>query len=112
MAEANLSAVATVMDGKALAGAIRARGRRGGRRARRVGLATVLVGDDPASEIYIRLKHKAASEVGIARGGHPSARDTTAGGRSLHASSSLNGDEEIDGMLVQLPLPAHLDEAR
>ncbi|HXY16760.1 MAG TPA: bifunctional 5,10-methylenetetrahydrofolate dehydrogenase/5,10-methenyltetrahydrofolate cyclohydrolase [Gaiellaceae bacterium] len=72
-------------------------------------LATILVGDDPASHIYIDRKHAAANEVGIAT------RDVR-----LPASASedevlalveeLNEDDGVDGMLVQLPLPGHMDE--
>src|SRR4029450_11848813 len=76
-----------------------------------IGLATVLVGDDPASDIYIRLKHTAAAEVGI------SARDIrltsqTTEEELLEQVEQLNADDAIDGLLVQLPLPDHIDEAR
>ena len=76
-----------------------------------IGLATILVGDDPASDIYIRLKHKAAGEVGI------NARDIrlashTTEDELLEQVDQLNRDDRIDGLLVQLPLPGHIDEAR
>ena len=98
------------MDGKALAERIRAELKAEVARRGHVGLATVLVGDDPASEIYIRLKHKALEEVGI------EARDIrlpadTPQDEVLRTVGQLNGDDAIDGMLVQLPLPRHLDEA-
>ena len=99
------------MDGKALAERIRAEIAEEVRELGELGLATVLVGDDPASDIYIRLKHKAANEVGI------NARDVRL---SSHTNEDelvahveeLNADESIDGLLVQLPLPVHIDEAR
>jgi len=99
------------MDGKALAERIRGVVAEEVRELGGLGLATVLVGDDPASEIYIRLKHKAANEVGIA------ARDIrlasqTAEDELLEQVEQLNADDAIDGLLVQLPLPGHIDEAR
>ena len=98
------------MDGKALAERIRAELKAEVARRGHIGLATVLVGDDPASEIYIRLKHKALGEVGI------EARDVrlpadTRQEEVLRTVEELNADDAIDGMLVQLPLPRHLDEA-
>ena len=98
------------MDGKALAERIRAELKAEVARRGHIGLATVLVGDDPASEIYIRLKHKALGEVGI------EARDVrlpadTPQEEVLRTVEELNADDAIDGMLVQLPLPRHLDEA-
>ena len=100
------------MDGKALAARIREEV--AGEVAafpRPIGLATVLVGDDPASEVYIRLKHKATLEAGI------EARDVrlaaeTSEQELLEVVAGLNADEAIDGLLVQLPLPGHIDEAR
>jgi methylenetetrahydrofolate dehydrogenase (NADP+)/methenyltetrahydrofolate cyclohydrolase len=102
---------ATLMDGKALAERIRAEVAAEARELGDLGLATVLVGDDPASEIYIRLKHKAAGEAGIRT------RDVRLAGSTteeelLEAVEQLNRDERIDGLLVQLPLPDHIDEAR
>jgi methylenetetrahydrofolate dehydrogenase (NADP+) / methenyltetrahydrofolate cyclohydrolase len=102
---------ARLMDGKALAERIRAEIAEEVRELGGLGLATVLVGDDPASEIYINLKHKAANEVGIA------ARDVrlasqTSEDELLEEVEQLNGDDAIDGLLVQLPLPDHIDEAR
>jgi methylenetetrahydrofolate dehydrogenase (NADP+)/methenyltetrahydrofolate cyclohydrolase len=99
------------MDGKALAERIRGEIAEEVRELGGMGLATVLVGDDPASEIYIGLKHKAAHEVGIG------ARDVrlasqTSEDELLEEVEQLNGDDAIDGLLVQLPLPDHIDEAR
>jgi methylenetetrahydrofolate dehydrogenase (NADP+)/methenyltetrahydrofolate cyclohydrolase len=71
----------------------------------------VLVGDDAASEIYIRLKHKAAEEVGIEPIDHrlPS---TTAEDELVELVEELNENDEVDGILVQTPLPEQIDEAR
>jgi methylenetetrahydrofolate dehydrogenase (NADP+) / methenyltetrahydrofolate cyclohydrolase len=102
---------ARLIDGKALAERIRSEIAAEVRDLGGLGLATVLVGDDPASEIYIGLKQKAANEVGIA------ARDIrlasqTSEDELLEQVEQLNRDEAIDGLLVQLPLPNHIDEAR
>ncbi len=102
---------ATLMDGKALAARVRAEVAEDLRAFGPVGLATVLVGEDPASEIYIRSKHKAAGEVGIATHDHHLPADI--GEDDLLAVvADLNRDEAVDGILVQLPLPAHIDEER
>jgi methylenetetrahydrofolate dehydrogenase (NADP+)/methenyltetrahydrofolate cyclohydrolase len=99
------------MDGTALAARLREELKADIAELGRVGLATVLVGDDPASEIYIRLKHKAAEEVGIEPIDHrlPS---TTAGDELLDLVEELNENDEVDGILVQTPLPEQIDEAR
>jgi methylenetetrahydrofolate dehydrogenase (NADP+) / methenyltetrahydrofolate cyclohydrolase len=102
---------ARLIDGKALAERIRGETAEEVRDLGDVGLATVLVGEDPASEIYIGLKQKAAHEVGI----HP--RDVrlsphTSEEELLAEVAQLNRDEAVDGLLVQLPLPDHIDEAR
>jgi len=99
-----------MMDGKALAARLREEVARDVAELGHVGLATVLVGDDPASDVYIRAKHRASEEVGI------ESRDVR-----LPASISqddllarvreLNADDAVDGILVQLPLPEGLDEA-
>ena len=99
------------MDGKALAERIRGEIAEEVRELGEIGLATVLVGDDPASDIYIRLKHKAAGEIGI------NARDIRLASQTseqelLEQVAQLNADDSIDGLLVQLPLPDHIDEAR
>jgi len=101
----------TLMDGKALAERIRGEVAEEVRELGELGLATVLVGDDPASDIYIRLKHKAADEVGIV------ARDIRLASQTpeeelLQQVKQLNADDAIDGLLVQMPLPSHIDEAR
>lgn len=99
------------MDGKALAERIRGEVAEEARELGDVGLATVLVGEDPASEIYIRLKHKAAAEVGIRARDVRLATQTTEE-ELLAEVEQLNRDDAIDGLLVQLPLPDHIDEAR
>jgi len=99
------------MDGRALAERIRAEIADEVRELGEIGLATVLVGDDPASDIYIRLKHKAAAEVGINAKDIRLASQTTED-ELLRQVAELNADEAIDGLLVQLPLPDHIDEAR
>jgi len=99
------------MDGKALAARIRSEVAGEVAELGHVGLATVLVGDDPASDVYITLKHRAALEAGI------DARDLrlpaeTSEEEVLALVAELNGDDEIDGILVQVPLPPHMDETR
>jgi methylenetetrahydrofolate dehydrogenase (NADP+)/methenyltetrahydrofolate cyclohydrolase len=99
------------MDGKALAARIRADVAREVEQLGHVGLATVLVGDDPASHVYISGKHKAATEAGI------EARDIrlpddVSEADVLALVAELNADEEVDGILVQLPLPGQIDETR
>jgi methylenetetrahydrofolate dehydrogenase (NADP+) / methenyltetrahydrofolate cyclohydrolase len=71
-------------------------------------LATVLVGDDPGSASYVRSKHKACAELGIASERHELAADTTQA-ELLRLVHSLNQQPSISGILVQLPLPPHLD---
>jgi methylenetetrahydrofolate dehydrogenase (NADP+) / methenyltetrahydrofolate cyclohydrolase len=99
------------MDGKALGARVREEVAASVRELGHVGLATVLVGDDPASHIYIDLKQKAAVEAGM------EARDLklpadTSEEELLATIAALNADDSIDGLLVQLPLPDHIDENR
>ena len=99
------------MDGKALAARIRDDVATEVAELGHVGLATVLVGDDPASDVYITHKHRAATEAGI------DARDIRLPADTLEEDvlalvAELNADDEIDGVLVQVPLPAHIDETR
>ena len=104
---------ATVIDGKAVAAEVRARvasvvaefERAEGRSP---GLATVLVGDDPASAIYVRRKREACEEVGI-RSIHHEPAATTTEAELLDLVGRLNADDEVDGILVQLPLPEQID---
>src|SRR6266404_4469499 len=75
---------------------------------RRPGLAVILVGNDPASEIYVRNKERACAEMGIYSEKHtPEASITTS--ELLALIDSLNHREEIDGILVQMPLPKQVD---
>jgi methylenetetrahydrofolate dehydrogenase (NADP+)/methenyltetrahydrofolate cyclohydrolase len=99
------------MDGKALAARIRAEVAQEVGSLGSLGLATILVGDDPASQIYIGLKHKAATQVGIVAQDIRLPSDITEDDL-LHRVAVLNRDDETDGVLVQLPLPAHIDEGR
>jgi methylenetetrahydrofolate dehydrogenase (NADP+) / methenyltetrahydrofolate cyclohydrolase len=102
---------ATIMDGKALAARIRARVAEAARERGEIGLTTVLVGDDPASEIYIGLKQGAATAVGI-RATDLRFPSTTSEAELLATIAELNADDSIDAILVQLPLPRHIDEDR
>jgi methylenetetrahydrofolate dehydrogenase (NADP+)/methenyltetrahydrofolate cyclohydrolase len=99
------------MDGKALAERIRAEVAAEVKDLGEVGLTTVLVGDDPASEIYIRRKQEAAREVGILSRDYRLAENTTEEDL-LELVAQLNADDAVDGILVQLPLPPHIDEER
>src|SRR3954467_9219097 len=100
---------ATLMKGKPLADRIRATVTEEVRALGHVGLVTVLVGDDPASEIYIRLKHKAAIEAGIGAVAPRLPADTSQEDL-LGRLAQLNVDPEVDAVLVQLPLPPQIDE--
>jgi methylenetetrahydrofolate dehydrogenase (NADP+)/methenyltetrahydrofolate cyclohydrolase len=97
------------MDGAALAARVREEVAEEVRELGELGLATVLVGDDPASDIYIRLKHRAAQAAGI-RPIDKRLRANTSQEEVLELVSGLNEDEAVDGILVQTPLPPHMDE--
>jgi methylenetetrahydrofolate dehydrogenase (NADP+) / methenyltetrahydrofolate cyclohydrolase len=100
------------MDGKALAERARAEVANEVRElGRPVGLATVLVGDDPASAIYVRSKQKACREVGIEPIDHQLPPDTSEADL-LSLVGQLNADDAVTGILVQLPLPEHIDDDR
>jgi methylenetetrahydrofolate dehydrogenase (NADP+) / methenyltetrahydrofolate cyclohydrolase len=104
---------ARIIDGKAVAAEVRERVRaevEGLTRAtgRPPGLATVLVGDDPASAIYVRRKREACEEVGI-RSFHHEPDAAIPQDDLLELISDLNETDEVDGILVQLPLPDQLD---
>jgi methylenetetrahydrofolate dehydrogenase (NADP+) / methenyltetrahydrofolate cyclohydrolase len=99
------------MDGKALAERVRAEVAKEVEELGELGLATVLVGDDPASDLYIKRKHGAAKEVGIVTRDYRLSADTSEQ-EVLELVARLNADDAIDGILVQLPLPEHMDEAR
>jgi methylenetetrahydrofolate dehydrogenase (NADP+)/methenyltetrahydrofolate cyclohydrolase len=107
---------ARLIDGKAAAAALR------GRIANAVaafaetvgrapGLAVVLVGEDPASAVYVRSKGKATIEAGMHSFSHPLPADTSESDL-LDLVERLNADPAVDGILVQLPLPPHIDAAR
>ncbi|HEV2903044.1 MAG TPA: bifunctional 5,10-methylenetetrahydrofolate dehydrogenase/5,10-methenyltetrahydrofolate cyclohydrolase [Gaiellaceae bacterium] len=100
---------ARLMDGKGLAERLRAEIAEEVRQLGDVGLATVLVGDDPASDVYIRRKHEAAQEVGIRSIDHRLPAETSQD-ELERLVGELNADEGVDGILVQSPLPDHLDE--
>ncbi len=99
------------MDGRALAARIREELKGEIAEFGEVRLATVLVGDDPASQIYIRLKHKAAEEVGIQAIDNRLPQDTPED-ELIELVEELNEDDAVDGVLVQTPLPPQIDEAR
>jgi methylenetetrahydrofolate dehydrogenase (NADP+)/methenyltetrahydrofolate cyclohydrolase len=103
--------VATLMEGGPLAARIRGEVAEEVRELGELGLATVQVGEDEASRIYLRRKHEAAEEAGIASRDHKLPAETSED-ELLALLRELNADETIDGILVQLPLPDHLDEAR
>ena len=104
------------IDGKAAAQAIRDRvaalipefERKTGRAP---GLATVLVGENPASAVYVRSKNRATAESGMASFAH-NLPDTISEDDLLQLVIDLNADERVDGILVQLPLPEQIDAAR
>ena len=75
------------------------------------GLAVVLVGNDPASEVYVRSKTKQTIEAGLASFEHRLAADVTQA-ELLGMIADLNGDDAVDGILVQLPLPPQIDAAK
>ncbi len=102
---------AILMDGKGLAERVRAEVAEEVKELGEVGLTTILVGDDPASEIYIERKQDAAKEVGILARDYRLA-ETTTEQELLELVAQLNGDDGVDGILVQLPLPAHVNEQR
>src|SRR5207248_5211719 len=77
-----------------------------GKTGRPPGLATVLVGEDPASAVYIRSKNRATAEAGMVSFAH-NLPDTASEDELLQLVIALNADAEVDGILVQLPLPPH-----
>lgn len=104
---------AQLIDGKTIAANIRRelRGRVDARTAqglRAPGLAVILVGDNPASEVYVRNKRKGCEDAGIVSSAHDLPTETRQD-ELLALIDALNADSSIDGILVQLPLPAHID---
>ena len=102
---------AQLIDGKALAAKVREEVAAEVEGLGHVGLATVLVGDDPPSHVYINLKQKHARDAGIDARDLKLPADTTQD-ELLATIDELNADDSVDGLLVQLPLPDHLDESR
>lgn len=105
---------ANIIDGKAVAASMRqvAAGRAAdftSKFGRAPGLAVVIVGDDPASRVYVNNKKKACAECGIYSEEHALPASTTEE-QLLQLVESLNDDANIDGILVQLPIPNHIDE--
>jgi methylenetetrahydrofolate dehydrogenase (NADP+)/methenyltetrahydrofolate cyclohydrolase len=105
---------AQVIDGKAFAAALRDKIGKAARAfetqaGRKAGLAVVLVGDDPASQVYVASKGKATLAAGMASFEHRLTEDASQ--EELEALvRRLNADPQVDGILVQLPLPSHLDD--
>ncbi len=107
---------AQIIDGKAFAARLRERVGTAARSfaataGRKAGLAVVLVGDDPASNVYVRAKHKATVAADMESFEHRLPTDTGEGDL-LALVERLNDDAAVDGILVQLPLPGHIDEQR
>jgi methylenetetrahydrofolate dehydrogenase (NADP+)/methenyltetrahydrofolate cyclohydrolase len=103
---------AKVIDGKRIAEEFRREVRKGtdalhGKGLRRPGLAVVMVGTDPASAVYVRNKRRACEETGIVSVAHDLPATTTEA-ELLALIDRLNTDPAVDGILVQLPLPAHV----
>lgn len=107
---------AAIIDGKAFAANLRARvgelaAAFEAKAGRKAGLAVVLVGEDPASQVYVRSKGKQTVEAGMASFEHKLPADTPEADL-LALIDKLNTDPAVDGILVQLPLPAHMDEQK
>ena len=102
--------MAVRIDGKALAAKVKARAAEGAKDLpRKPGLAVILVGDNPASRVYVSGKDKDCTECGFISFEHKLPAETSRE-ELLSLIERLNGDEQVDGILVQLPLPGHLDE--
>jgi len=104
---------ARVIDGKAVATAVRGRARGeveafAAEAGRAPSLVTVIVGDDPASEIYVASKHRACEEVGMRSAHHGLGKDTSES-ELLELVSALGADDDVDGILVQLPVPDQIN---
>ena len=107
--------MAVIIDGKALAAKIRREAKERAAKLRaqgaEMGLAVVLVGEDPASQTYVRSKHRDCEECGIPSLDYTLPADTTEE-ELLALIARLNADDAVAGILVQMPLPAHLDAER
>lgn len=102
--------MATRIDGKALAAKVKAQAVEGAKGLdRKPGLAVILVGDDPASRVYVTGKEKDCAECGFLSFEHKMPAQTSQE-ELLATIRALNADDTVDGILVQLPLPKHLDE--
>src|SRR5688500_20166194 len=102
--------MAEIIDGKAVAAKVREEVRREVEAMdRKPGLATILVGDDPASAVYVRMKREDSAEVGIESFHHEPGADVEPGALA-ELIRGLNTDDRVDGILLQLPLPDHLDQ--
>ena len=105
--------VTHIIDGKAVAARVRERVKAEVERLRQGGttpaLATVLVGDDPASKVYVAGKHKACEEIGIRSVGHELPATATQS-ELLDLVAELNSDAAITGFIVQLPVPKQIDQ--
>jgi len=102
---------ATLMEGRPLAERIRAQVAEDVAGLGQIGLATIQVGEDEASTIYLARKHEAAADVEIVAVDRKLRHDTSEDAL-LAEIAELNENDEIDGILVQLPLPRHIHEAR
>jgi methylenetetrahydrofolate dehydrogenase (NADP+)/methenyltetrahydrofolate cyclohydrolase len=101
---------AQIIDGNAVAARVRERVKREVEAMdRKPGLATILVGDDPASAVYVRMKREDSAQVGIESFHHEPGAEVSADALAA-LIRSLNTDERVHGILLQLPLPAHLDQ--
>jgi methylenetetrahydrofolate dehydrogenase (NADP+)/methenyltetrahydrofolate cyclohydrolase len=104
--------MAQIIDGKAVAAKVREEVKREvDAMARRPGLATILVGEDPASAVYVRMKREDSAEVGIESFHHEPGGDVSPE-ELTELIRSLNADDRVDGILLQLPLPGQLDQDR
>lgn len=107
---------ATLIDGKKLSAQIREEiavdaQKFESKYGRKLGLAVILVGENPASQVYVRNKVKACEQTGIASFGYYLPESSTTE-EVIELVSALNDDEKVDGLLVQLPLPKHIDEKK
>ncbi len=108
--------MATIIDGKRISGEIRAELAEKTKEFKETygivpGLAVIIVGEDPASRVYVRNKHKACAEVGFYSEVHELSADSTEE-QVIDLIDRLNAQDSIHGILVQLPLPKHLDEQK
>ena len=105
--------MSTIIDGKAVSAQVKDRIRQETAQLKKqgieVGLAVVIVGDDPASKVYVRNKKKACEDVGFVSYEYALPAETTEQ-ELLDLVKKLNSDEKVNGILVQLPLPKHLDD--